>query len=58
MSVRVKQIKGRIYYPSLKMDIFLISRAAFDGDLSALQEAIKSGEDVNSVDKVSWFVGM
>ena len=28
------------------------------GDLSALQDAIRRGDDVNSVDKVSWFVGM
>ncbi len=34
-----------------------IHDAASDGDLSALQAYIKSGEDVNSV-KVSWFVGM
>ncbi len=33
-------------------------RAAFVGDLSALKDAIKRGEDVNSVDRVSWFVGM
>ncbi len=47
--------KGRVYYPNLKMDI---QDAAYDGDLSALQDAIRSGEDVNSVDEVSWFVGM
>ncbi len=33
-----------------------IISAARDGDLSALQDAIRSGEDVNSVDEVSWFV--
>ncbi len=49
------QTKGRIYYPNLKMDIH---SAAMFGDLSALQYAIKSGEDVNSVHEVSWFVGM
>ncbi len=47
-----KQIKGRIY---LKMDIHSAARA---GDLSALQDAIKRGDDVNSVNEVSWFVGM
>ncbi len=52
---KVQTKKGRIYYPNLKMDIH---DAAIAGDLSALQEAIKSGEDVNSVDEVSWFVGM
>ncbi len=36
------------------MDIHYAARV---GDLSALQDAIKSGQDVNSV-KVSWFVGM
>ncbi len=35
-----------------------IHRAAKDGDLSALRVAIKRGEDVNSVNEVSWFVGM
>ena len=35
-----------------------IHKAVRDGDLSALQDAIKRGEDVNSVDRVSWFVGM
>ncbi len=39
----------------MKMDIHDAARA---GDLSALQDAIKSGQDVNSVDSVSWFVGM
>ncbi len=34
-----------------------IHRAADAGDLSALKDAIKRGEDVNSV-RVSWFVGM
>ncbi len=33
-----------------------IHKAARAGDLSALQDAIKRGEDVNSVE-VSWFVG-
>ena len=33
-------------------------RAAKDGDLSALRDAIRRGADVNSVDRVSWFVGM
>ena len=28
------------------------------GNLSALKDAIKRGDDVNSVDEVSWFVGM
>ncbi len=37
------------------MDIHYAARA---GDLSALQEAIKRGQDVDSVDRVSWFVGM
>ena len=36
----------------MKMDIH---SAARDGDLCALQDAIRSGEDVNSVE-VSWFV--
>ncbi len=45
------QTKG----PIVKMDIY---DAAEAGDLSALQVAIKRGEDVNSVDRVSWFVGM
>ncbi len=36
-----------------------IHSAARDGNLSALQACIRSGEDVNSVDDVvSWFVGM
>ncbi len=35
-----------------------VHRAAMFGDLSALQDAIKKGQDVNSVDGVSWFVGM
>ena len=35
-----------------------IHSAARAGDLSALQDAIKRGEDVNSVNEVSWFVGM
>ena len=40
------------------MDIIEISRAAGAGDLSALRDAIRSGKDVNSVDEVSWFVGI
>ena len=42
---------------SRKMDIHDAARA---GDLSALQDAIKRGDDVNSVDEViiSWFVGI
>ena len=41
---------------SKKMDI---QDAARVGDLSALKDAIKRGEDVNSVKhQVSWFVGM
>ncbi len=40
-----------------KMDVH-IHRAARNGDFSALQYAIKRGDDVNSVDRVSWFVGM
>ncbi len=43
-----------IKHQNLKMDII---SAAWAGDLSALQAYIKSG-DVNSVDEVSWFVGM
>ncbi len=39
----------------LRLKIDDVARA---GDLSALQDAIKRGEDVNSVDSVSWFVGM
>ena len=39
----------------VKMNIYNAARA---GVLSALQDAIKRGEDVNSVDRVSWFVGM
>ena len=35
-----------------------IHLAAKDGDLSALQAAIRRGDGVNSVDYVSWFVGM
>ncbi len=37
---------------SKKMDVH---DAASVGDLSALKYAIKRGEDVNSVDRVSWF---
>ena len=40
---------------SKKMDVL---DAAMVGDLSALKNAIKRGEDVNSVNEVSWFVGM
>ncbi len=54
MSVRRGPNKGE-WLLSKKMDIF---RAAFAGNLSALKDAIKRGEDVNSVDRVSWFVGM
>ncbi len=53
MSVRRGPNKGA-WLLSKKMDIF---RAAIAGNLSALKDAIKRGEDVNSV-KVSWFVGM
>ncbi len=54
--LRGQRAKGRIYYPNLKMDVH---GAAIAGDLSALRDAIKRGEDVNSVHvKVSWFVGM
>ncbi len=35
-----------------------VHTAAIFGDLSTLQDAISRGEDVNSVDGVSWFVGM
>ncbi len=35
-----------------------LHKAARDGNLSALQHAIKRGDDVNSVNEVSWFVGM
>ncbi len=35
-----------------------IHTAAIVGNLSALKDAIKRGEDVNSVNEVSWFVGM
>ena len=35
-----------------------LHKAARAGNLSALQDAIRRGEDVNSVDEVSWFVGM
>ncbi len=43
---------GRVYCPRG------LNKAAKAGDLSALQHAIKKGEDVNSVNEVSWFVGM
>ena len=40
----------------------MIHIAARAGDLTALQDAIKRGDDVNntrlSADRVSWFVGM
>ncbi len=35
-----------------------LHKAARAGNLSALQDAIRRGKDVNSVDGVSWFVGM
>ncbi len=35
-----------------------VHTAAIFGDLSVLQDALRRGEDVNSVDGVSWFVGM
>ena len=54
MSVRRGPNKGA-WILSKKMDIH---KAANAGDLSALKDAIKRGEDVNSVDEVSWFVGM
>ncbi len=54
MSVRRGPNKGA-YLLSKKMDIH---RAVRVGYLSALKDAIKRGEDVNSVDEVSWFVGM
>ena len=38
-------------------DVYL-HKAARAGDLSALQDAIRRGADVNSVERVSWFVGM
>ena len=54
MSVRRGPNKGA-WILSKKMDIH---DAVYVGDLSALKDAIKRGEDVNSVDEVSWFVGM
>ena len=54
MSVRRGSNKGA-WLLSKKMDIHT---AALFGYLSALKDAIKRGEDVNSVDEVSWFVGM
>ncbi len=40
------------------MDIPPVLIAASSGNLSALQDAIRRGEDINSVTiKVSWFVG-
>ncbi len=47
--------KGRICYLIIMANILSATRA---GDLSALRDAIKRGADVNSVDGVSWFVGM
>ena len=47
--------KGSICYMIIMADIL---RAAEAGDLSALRDAIRRGEDVNSVNWVSWFVGM
>ena len=47
--------KGRICYLIIMADIL---SAAIAGDLSALRDAIRRGEDVNSVHGVSWFVGM
>ncbi len=54
MSVRRGPNKGA-WLLSKKMDIH---KAADVGNLSALKDAIRRGEDVNSVDEVSWFVGM
>ncbi len=53
MSVRRGPNKGE-WLLSKKMNVH---NAADAGYLSALKDAIKRGEDVNSV-KVSWFVGM
>ena len=53
MSVRRGPNKGE-WLLSKKMDV---NSAAIQGDLRALKDAIKRGEDVNSV-WVSWFVGM
>ncbi len=50
MSVRRGPNKG-VWLLSKKMDID-VNSAAIQGDLSALKDAIKRGEDVNSV-KVS-----
>ena len=47
--------KGCICYLIIMANILSAARA---GDLSALRDAIKRGEDVNSVNWVSWFVGM
>ena len=44
-----------VWLLSKKMDIHWATRFGY---LSALKDAIKRGEDVNSVDEVSWFVGM
>ncbi len=43
-----------MYYPNdnLKMDIPVI-RAAREGDLSVLDDAIRRGDDINSVNEVS-----
>ena len=53
MSVRRGPNKGA-WLLSKKMDIHVHWAARF----GYLSDAIKRGEDVNSVDKVSWFVGM
>ena len=47
--------KGRICYLIIMANIHSAARA---GDLSALRDAIRRGADINSVDRVSWFVGM
>ncbi len=39
-------------------NIMDIHNAARAGDLSALQDAIMRRDDVNSLNGVSWFVGM
>ncbi len=41
-----------VYYPRG------LHKAARAGDLSALKDVINRGEHVNSVDEVSWFVGL
>ena len=40
------------------MESLDVHTAARVGDLSALQDAIRRRADVNSVDRVSWFVGI